>query len=69
VLICAAGDIHGAIERLYDDVLGFEAVLSVRFDWVLHVGDFGIWPDPERPLRFDGSSRLPMDPRAHARVI
>ena len=32
VLICAAGDIHGAIERLYDDVLAFEAALSARFD-------------------------------------
>jgi predicted phosphodiesterase len=48
VLICAAGDIHGAIERLYGDVLAFEAALSARFDWVLHVGDFGIWPDPEK---------------------
>jgi hypothetical protein len=28
VLICAAGDIHGAIERLYDDVLAFEAALN-----------------------------------------
>jgi len=45
VLICAAGDVHGAIERLYDDVLAFEAALSARFDWVLHVGEFGIWPD------------------------
>ncbi len=48
VLICAAGDIHGAIERLYDDVLAFEAALGARFEWVLHVGDFGIWPDPEK---------------------
>lgn len=24
VFICAAGDIHGAINRFYDDVLGFE---------------------------------------------
>ena len=48
VLICVAGDIHGAMERLYDDVLAFEAALCSRFDWVLHVGDFGIWPDPER---------------------
>lgn len=48
VLICAAGDIHGAINRFYDDVLAFEKSLRVVFDWVLHVGDFGIWPDPER---------------------
>jgi len=40
VLICAAGDIHGAMERLYNDVLTFEAALGARFDWVLHVGDF-----------------------------
>lgn len=48
VLICAAGDIHGAINRLYEDVLAFELSLGAAFDWVLHVGDFGIWPDPER---------------------
>jgi hypothetical protein len=29
VLICAAGDIHGAIERLYDDVLAYGS-LQVR---------------------------------------
>lgn len=48
VLICVAGDIHGAINRFYDDVLAFEISLGVTFEWVLHVGDFGIWPDPER---------------------
>jgi predicted phosphodiesterase len=48
MLICAAGDIHGALDRLYHDVLAFESSLGVRFDYVLHVGDFGIWPDPNR---------------------
>jgi len=48
MLICAAGDIHGAMDRLYQDVFEFEASLGVRFDYVLHVGDFGIWPDPNR---------------------
>lgn len=48
MLICAAGDIHGAMDHLYRDVLAFEAVLGVRFDCVLHVGDFGIWPDTDR---------------------
>lgn len=48
MLICAAGDIHGALDQLYADVLAFERELGVRFDHVLHVGDFGIWPDPER---------------------
>jgi predicted phosphodiesterase len=48
VLICAAGDIHGAMDRLYQDVSAFEASLGIRFDHVLHVGDFGVWPDPNR---------------------
>jgi hypothetical protein len=48
VIICAAGDIHGSLDRLYADVLAFEAALGVRFEWVLHVGDFGVWPDPNR---------------------
>ena len=48
MLICAAGDIHGAMDRLYHDVLEFEASLGVRFDYVLQVGDFGIWPDSSR---------------------
>lgn len=48
MFICAAGDIHGAMGRLYHDVLAFESALGGRFDWVLHVGDFGVWPDPGR---------------------
>ena len=48
MIICAAGDIHGAMDRMYEDVLAFEAALGVRFAWVLHVGDFGVWPDPSR---------------------
>jgi len=28
MFICAAGDIHGAMDRLYDDVLAFEASLA-----------------------------------------
>lgn len=48
MIFCAAGDIHGALDRLYDEVMAFEATLAVRFAWVLHVGDFGVWPDPDR---------------------
>ena len=54
MFICAAGDIHGALDRLYADVLAFEGTLAIRFDWVLHVGDFGIWPDLSR---VDGATR------------
>ena len=48
MLLCAAGDIHGALDRMYDDVLSFETALGAQFAWILHVGDFGIWPDPDR---------------------
>jgi len=54
VFICAAGDTHGAMVSLYDDVQAFEASLGIRFDWVLHVGDFGVWPDP---AKIDRASR------------
>jgi hypothetical protein len=48
MLTCAAGDTHGALDRFSDDLLAFEADLGGRFAQVLHVGDFGIWPDPAR---------------------
>jgi len=48
MIVCAAGDSHGALDRLCADVLDFEASLGVRFAWVLRVGDFGAWPDPSR---------------------
>lgn len=48
MMLCTAGDAHGALDRLYADVLDLERAIGVSFDWVLHVGDFGIWPDPDR---------------------
>jgi hypothetical protein len=63
MILCAAGDIHGALDRLYEDVLAFEGSLGVRFEWVLHVGDFGVWPDPDRidgaTKRHDGAGDFP----------
>ena len=47
MILCAAGDAHGALDDLFEDVLAFEASLGVSFDWILHVGDFGIWPDSD----------------------
>jgi len=32
VILCAAGDIHGALDRLYEDVLAFETALGARFE-------------------------------------
>lgn len=45
MLICPARDIHGAVERMYQDDLTFEDSLGVRFDGVLQVGDLGVRPD------------------------
>ncbi len=63
MLICAAGDVHGALNRLYEDVLVFEAVIGIRFDCVLQVGDFRIWPDTSRIDRaarhHDGAGDFP----------
>ena len=63
MMLCAAGDIHGGLDRLYADVLAFEVSLGVEFAWVLHVGDFGVWPDPNRvdgaTKRHDGAGDFP----------
>jgi hypothetical protein len=63
VILCAGGDIHGALDAFYLSVLAFEEALGLRFDWVLHVGDFGIWPDPSRvdgaTKRHDGAGDFP----------
>ena len=58
MILCAAGDIHGGIDRMYAGVLALEAALNVRFDWVLHVGDFGVWPNPGR---IDAATRRVLD--------
>jgi hypothetical protein len=64
MIVCAAGDIHGAIHRFYHEVLAFEESLGVRFAWVLRVDDFGIWPDPTRidgeTKRHDGAGDFPV---------
>lgn len=63
MVVCAAGDTHGAIDRLYQEVLAFEESLGVRFAWLLHVGDFGAWPDLGRvdgaTRRHDGAGDFP----------
>ena len=72
MLICAAGDIHGAMDRLYEDVLAFELLLGVRFGHVLHVGDFGIWPDSSRidkaTRHHDGAGDFPVWLKEHRAV-
>jgi len=64
MFICAAGDIHGALDRFYEDVLAFEESLGARFDYVLHLGDFGVWPDPNRvdkaTRKHDGAGDFPI---------
>ena len=41
--ICAAGDVHGRIDKFYRSIKKFESELKINFDAVLQVGDFGIW--------------------------
>jgi hypothetical protein len=58
MLCVAAGDVHGRLDRLYEDVHAFERVLGRTFAHVLQVGDFGVWPDParvDRSTRFSGA--------------
>lgn len=47
MLLWAAGDIHGALGRLYDDVVAFEVSLDARVDGATHnhegAGDFSRW--------------------------
>lgn len=57
MIISVAGDIHGAIDRLYAEVAEFERALGVQFAWVLQVGDFGVWP--ALGARPDRSAPLP----------
>jgi hypothetical protein len=63
MVLCIAGDTHGALERLYGNVLAFEESLDLRFGWVLHVGDFGVWPDENRidkaTRKHDGAGDFP----------
>lgn len=37
-----------SLDRFFEDVLAFEASLGACCEWVLHVGDFGVCPDPGR---------------------
>lgn len=48
MIICVAGDVHGAVDKFYEYVLRFEQTLGENFEWVLQVGDFGVWPDPKK---------------------
>ncbi len=63
VILCAAGDTHGALNQLYTNVVAFEVQFGVQFDHILHVGDFGIWPSPDRVDRatrnHDGAGDFP----------
>ncbi|MDB4932796.1 MAG: hypothetical protein JWM10_5280 [Myxococcaceae bacterium] len=47
MLICAVGDAHGEFDAMYAAVEALESEVGRRVACVLHVGDFGVWPDPE----------------------
>jgi len=41
--ICCVGDLHGKINKMYEEIQAFEDRLDVIFSYILQVGDFGIW--------------------------
>lgn len=47
MLICAVGDAHGEFEAMYAAVEALESQVGRRVACVVHVGDFGVWPDPK----------------------
>jgi hypothetical protein len=49
--IFIAGDTHGNLTRLYDNVLALEQKEGLTADWVLQTGNLGVWPDPNRITR------------------
>jgi len=51
MIIFTAGEIHGKIRDFYEKVLSVEKTLGKSCDWVLQVGDFGIFPDKNREDR------------------
>ncbi|RZD14672.1 MAG: hypothetical protein EVJ47_05770 [Candidatus Acidulodesulfobacterium ferriphilum] len=53
--ICVAGDVHGRIDKFYENIRDFELKLKISFDVVLQVGDFGIWIDEKN---HDGITKL-----------
>lgn len=46
MLICAVGDTHGNFDEMYASVEALESKVGRRVACVVHVGDFGVWPDP-----------------------
>lgn len=54
MLICVAGDVHGELMRFYDNVKSFSNEFQFKFDWVIQLGDFGVWPEVKK---MDAASR------------
>lgn len=48
MLICAVGDAHGELDAMYAAVEALESEVGRPVACVVHVGDFGVWPDPSR---------------------
>ena len=62
-LICAVGDTHGRLDEMYRIVAELEEQLGRFVDFVVQVGDFGFWPDPNAvdapTLRHGGAGDFP----------
>lgn len=55
MIIYLAGDIYGKISNFYHKVLQIEDATKLTPAWILHTGNFGIFPDP---IRVDRQTRL-----------
>ena len=46
--MCAVGDAHGHLDDMYEIVAALEQQLERQVDLVVQVGDFGVWPNPDK---------------------
>jgi hypothetical protein len=47
MIICDAGDIHGAMSRMYEEILSFLGGLRRLLRLGASSGDFDVWPDAD----------------------
>lgn len=55
MILFFAADSYGQINNLYNRVSDKISDIGKEPDWIIHVGSFGIWPDPKR---VDRATRL-----------
>lgn len=57
MILFFAADSYGQINKLYNKIAEKVQDIGAEPEWIIHVGSFGIWPDPkrvDRPTRLKG---------------